>query len=579
MWTAAAFVLLVAWVSAGCGRGKSEDRRFGSLTKAFYADYFRINPTTATWIGEHRFDGRLNDASRSGIAEAVETYRSYLARLDAIDETKLSEDNRIDAEVLRNGIKLEVLGLEGIRDPEVNPTYYTNLLGNSINFLLERDFAPLDRRLDSAAERLGQFPRVVDDAIANLSNPSKVATETAIAQNRGLIALVRNDLLGVARTSPRSSRKVEKAAGPALEALQRYQSFLEGDLVNRSLGESRLGDALYRQLIDLMLQSDMTSDEIVSAAYAEIERVHDEMYDLAAPLYEGIAGKKPPQRPTAPERNAVVRRVLDEISLDHPKADELLDRCRADYAEASAFVRERKILALPQETLEIIWTPEYSRGVGLTALENPGPLDRSLGYYFCVSPMPQEFDWAQQESYLREYNTQMLRLVTIHEAMPGHFVQLAYANRNPSIVRAIFPNTAFIEGWAVYCMDLMTSLGFGGDDPRLKLEWRKYYLRVLTNAILDAGMHRQGMTEREAIELLTEDGFQEAPEAAMKWRRIGLMPGYVSTYFAGYLDMRALRLEVEDREGTGFDLARFHETLLERGALPPRLARRAFFGE
>ncbi|MDD4858471.1 MAG: DUF885 family protein, partial [Candidatus Krumholzibacteria bacterium] len=209
-------------------------------------------------------------------------------------------------------------------------------------------------------------------------------------------------------------------------------------------------------------------------------------------------------------------------------------------------------------------------------LEAPGPLDRQMKYYFIVSPVPAEFDQNQSEAYLREYNDEMIRLVTIHEAMPGHFVQLAYANRNPSIVRGVYANSAYAEGWAVYCMELMNELGFRNGDPKFKLEMDKYYLRILVNAIIDSGMHREGMSEAEAIQLMTEDGFQEEPEALIKWRRAGFTPGYLSTYFAGYLDLRSLRREAGERAVGGLNLGEFHERLLAQGAIPPRLARRIF---
>jgi uncharacterized protein (DUF885 family) len=242
-------------------------------------------------------------------------------------------------------------------------------------------------------------------------------------------------------------------------------------------------------------------------------------------------------------------------------------------------VRERDILTIPEEPLEIVWAPEYSRGLSAAALEPPGPLDRGMKYSFFVSPVPEDYDRKEVDSYLREYNSEMIRLITIHEAMPGHYVQFAYANRNPSIVRTVCYNTSFVEGWGVYCMDLMNELGFREEDPRFALTWKKFYLRVLTNAIIDSGMHREGMTEREAVRILTEDGFQEESEAAIKWRRAMINPGYLSTYFSGYLEMRELRLDDEQRLGDRFRLKEFHEKLLGQGALPLRLAREALFRE
>jgi len=570
---------LCAFACAGCGGGGGENAKFERLAKRYFRDNFRANPTFATWAGEHRYDHDLDDVSREAVEARLASAKSYLAGLGSLEAAKLSPDNRIDAEILANNIKLDILLYEDMRVFETNPMLYTTLLGNSIYYLIARDFEPIDDRLDAAADRLMKFPAAVEQAMANLSNPPKPYTEMAISQNRGLIALIERDLLREAEEAPGRKKKIEKAANVALDALHTFQNFLEKDLLDRSLGDYRLGDEVFRRLSDGLLQSDMSSEEIVAAAYAEIERVHGEMYELAVPLFAEMTGARPPENPGRAERMAIVRKVLDEIAKDHPKPAELLDVCKAAYAEAEAFVRERDILTIPEEPIEIVWAPEYSRGLSIVALEAPGPLDRGMKYLFLVSPVPEDYDQRELDSYLREYNDEMIRLVTIHEAMPGHYAQFAYANRNPSMARIVCFNSAFVEGWGVYCMELMNELGFRGGDARLDLTWKKFYLRVLTNAIIDSGMHREGMTESEAMRLMTGDGFQEESEAAIKWRRAMINPGYLSTYFSGYLEIRQLRLEAEQRLGGRFNLKEFHEKLLRQGALPPRLAREALFRE
>ena len=574
-----AATVLCVFACAGCGGGGGENAKFERLVKRYFRDNFRANPTFATWVGEHRYDHDLDDVSRETIDAKIASAKSYLSRLENAETDNLSPDNRIDAEILANNIKLDILLYEDMRVFETNPMLYTTLLGNSIYYLIARNFEPIDDRLDAAADRLMKFPAAVEQAMANLSNPPKPYTEMAISQNRGLIALVERDLLREAEKAPGKKKKVVKAANVAFDALHTFQEFLEKDLLDRSLGDYRLGDEVFRRLSDGLLQSDMTSEEIVAAAYAEIDRVHGEMYDLAVPLFAEMTGAGPPANPGRAERVAIVRTVLDEIAKDHPKPAELLDACKAAYAEAEAFVRERDVLAIPEEPIEIVWAPEYSRGLSIVALEAPGPLDRGMKYCFLVSPVPEDYDQKELDSYLREYNNEMIRLVTIHEAMPGHYVQFAYANRNPSMVRIVCLNSAFVEGWGVYCMELMNELGFREGDARLDLTWKKFYLRILTNAIIDSGMHREGMTESEALRLMTGDGFQEESEAAIKWRRAMINPGYLSTYFSGYLEIRRLRLEAEQRLGDRFSLKEFHEKLLRQGALPPRLAREALFRE
>ncbi|MDD4858273.1 MAG: DUF885 family protein, partial [Candidatus Krumholzibacteria bacterium] len=232
-------VLLASFVfiCAGCGRGGSEDDAFKRLSKEYFKEYFRSNPILATWAGEHRYDHELDDVSRGAVEAQTASLKTFLARLEKLDESALSPDNRIDAEILADGIKLDILNSEGLRPLETDPMYYTSLLGNSINYLIERDYAPIGERLDAVADRLTQFPRVIDQALANLSNPPKSCTETAISQNRGLMALIREDVMTAAQAAPEKSEKVDNAARGALDALAAFQNFLEKDLINRSLGD------------------------------------------------------------------------------------------------------------------------------------------------------------------------------------------------------------------------------------------------------------------------------------------------------------------------------------------------------
>ena len=568
-----AFLCCVVFFIAGCGTGTRDDTAFEKLTKEFFADFFKMHPVFATTLGVHRYDGRIDDLSREAVETESAFCRRCLSRLERIDFAKLTTDNRVDAEILRNNLELILLQNNEVRSFETNPMLYTALFGSSIYSLLSRDYAPLDERLEAAASRLEQFPRALDQTMRNLSNPARVVTETAIAQNRGVIALIEEDLMREAEKAPGKSGKIEKAAGPALVALRSFQGFLEKDLLNRSLGDCRLGEREYRTELELALQTDMTSEEIVASAYAEIEKTHEEMYELAAPLYAEIFGAAPSAKAAPKDHVEIIRAVLGEISKDHASAAGLLDAYKAAYGEAAAFVRERDILAIPDVPLEIVWSPAFSRGLSAVALQPPGPLEKSMKYYFWVSPVPDYYDAAQTEAFMREYNNEMVRILTIHEAMPGHFVQRAGANRSPSMVRAVFPNYAFIEGWAVYCTTMMSELGFRSGDPRFELQLKKFQLRAPINAILDSGLHRENMSEYEAVRLMTEDGFQEHSEALGRWNRACLMPLYLSTYFVGCREIMTLREETEERWGADFTLRRFHEKLLSRGSIPLKYAR------
>jgi uncharacterized protein (DUF885 family) len=577
---AALGVMVCCALSAGgCGNAGRRGDDVARISREFVESYFKTHPVYATWAGDHRYDDRIDDMSDIAVAAELKTLKDYRARLEGLDRAGLSLKDKIDAEMLGYEIERGISDIEDLRMYRLDPLVYTQLLGSSINYLIARDYAPLDERLDMAAARLEQFPRAVDQAMRNLTEPTKARTDMAIAQNRGTIKLLEVDLRHVAAGAPSRTEKVARAIGPAGQALRVFQDYLERDLARRSTGDFRLGDPLFRRRLALVLQSDMTSEDIVAEAYAEIDRIHERMYDLAAPLYADMVSRQPFAAPPHEGRKEIIRRVLGDISRDHPKASALLDSCRAAFTEAARFVREKDIIAIPPEPLEIIWTPEYMRGVSTTGLDSPGPLEKGMKSFLVVSPPPDYLSPRQVEAFLREYNTEMLRVITIHEAMPGHFVQLAYANRNPSIVRSIFPNEAFVEGWAVYCMEMMPAEGFRAGDARFRLQAEKLYVRSVINAILDAGVHRGGMTEYEAMKLMIDEGFQEESEAVMKWDRAVLFPGYLSTYFVGCREIRSLGEEAEVRWGGSFRPSEFHERLLRQGAIPFPYVREMLFGQ
>ncbi|RKZ08747.1 DUF885 domain-containing protein [bacterium] len=572
-------ILFVAFSFTGCSKGSKEDREFEGIASSFIEDYFKAHPVSATWVGEHKYDGMIDALSDSARASELASLKSYLVRLKALDKTKLSLDNRVDDEILTNEVNREIFDLAELKNWQRNPLFYTRLLGNSIYMLIAREFAPADKRLDSAISRLKEFPRVVDEAMKNLSNPPRIHTETAIKQNRGTIALCNGDLRRFASQVPGKEKEFEEALKVGIDALNRFQTYLEKELYFQSNGDFRLGEELFRKKLSLTLQSNMQPEEIVDRAKDAVDRLHNEMFELALPLYKEDHPGEVFDESSMEAKERGIKTVLDDISRDHPKPEDLLAACREAYREAENFVREKDLIDLPDEPLEIIWAPEYSRGVAVAGLRSPGPLDKGMKSFYVVSPVPEEWTPKQVESYLREYNNYMIRVLTIHEAMPGHYVQLAYANRCPSLVRAVFSSGSFVEGWAVYTERMMLEEGFHGGDPKLWLQRKKFYLRAVINSILDTGIHMQGMSEYQAMKLMVEDGFQEESEASGKWRRACLTSTQLSTYFIGYNEVLDLRKEAKEKWGSSFQLKKFHEELLAHGSPPAKYLEAFIFGD
>jgi uncharacterized protein (DUF885 family) len=558
-------------VAFGSGCGEKPPVAFDRLVDEFIDGYFAAHPVTATATGAHQFDAELDDLSPEAVAAEIARLKDFRERIRTFPTRKLDRDDRIDLAILADRIDLELLEMEEIKEWKRDPLLYTRIIGDGIYLLLARDFAPLEERLGNAALRLEKVPRVLEQAKRNLDLPAQVFTETAIRQNLGNIDLIRKDLAEAARGAPALEARIAEASTPALTALEDFQKFLETDLLPRSGGSFRLGPELHLKKLNLTLQSSIPPQEILRRAWGEFYRVRDEMFELARQIHEERFPGTTPTRTGTDVEQRLVRKVLAMIADEHPTEDNVLPFIQQTLDNLEAFIREKDLLTLDEsQKLVVTWMPEYSSGVAIAGLESPGPLERHLDAFYYVMPIPPDWSAAQAESFFREYNNYMVQILTIHEAMPGHFVQIYHANRDPSIVRQVFSSGTFVEGWAVYCERMMIEAGYMDFDPRLKLQQLKFYLRTVINAILDAEVHSGTITEEAAIDLLVNGGYQEESEARGKWTRACLTSAQLSTYFAGVLAVSDLREKYRKMKGDEFRLNEFHEAVLGHGSPPPK---------
>jgi uncharacterized protein (DUF885 family) len=551
-----------------------EDERFNEFVKDFFEGYFRRNPVEATWIGDHRFDGELDDMSPPAIQEEIDWLRSRLRGLGDFKSQDLNQELRIDYEILKNKIEGKLFNLEVLKGWEKNPLSYNYLMGGSLNALINREFSSLDERMKSLIQRLEKLPRLLHQAKENLKNPPRIHSETVIRQNQGIIHLIEKDLSKAVEKTPELKKKFQKESERAVAALKDYQDYLEKDLLPRSKGDFRLGRELFEKKLSYTLHSTLDPDEILQRAQSEYKRVRKDMLEIALPLHNKIFPSH--KHPETGESliNIVVREVQDEIARDHPKGEELLEVCRKTNLDLEKFVKERELISLSDDQpLEVKWTPEFSRGVAGAGLDSPGPLEKHLKSYYYVSPIPGNWTKDEEESFLKEYNNEMIKVLSIHEAIPGHYVQLYYSNRYPSMVRSVFGSGSFIEGWAVYTERMMIDSGYDNYNPKLKLQQLKFYLRGVINTILDNKIHTEGMPEEEALTLMIDGGFQEESEARGKWRRACLTSTQLSTYFVGVQEILDLERDYRKRAGEGFTQKAFNESLLSHGSPPVKFLR------
>ena len=562
----AIFITLVFVLAmTGCSSGPSVDDQFVSLATNYLDRMLELNPEWATNLGDHRFDGEISDLSETGFLARVEFNRAYLDSMALIDPGKLSQANRIDYEILKDGCERAIFMITEVQEYKWNPTMYNP--GDGIYNILARDYAPLPERLELVKSRLLKLPQILEAARTNLENPPPIMTVTAIKQNPGVINLVMDGLQPYLDQAPEMKDEFSAARSRAIAALDHYGRWLEADLLPRSNGNFRLGTELWERKLHYSLSSDLAPAEILASAERDLATTRQQMYEIALPLYRDYFGG---HQDDTSSKDAVIRRVLSRLADDHPTNETIVPQAREGLEKITEFVRKKKLVDVPDDPVEIIVMPEHQRGFAIGYCDSPGPLEGNGTTFYAISPTPKDWTAERAETFFREYNDYMLLNLTVHEAMPGHYLQIAHANnfKASTPLRAIFSSGTFVEGWATYAEQLMVEAGYGG--PELHLQQLKMRLRLIINSIIDQKIHTVGMTEGEAMEMMMIDGFQEEGEAAGKWIRAQLSSTQLSTYYVGNMEINGLRKAYEKKTGGKFDLKTFHNEVLSFGSPAPR---------
>ena len=557
--------------------------QFVALAQRWLEGAMRLSPVSATQTGDHRHDAELDDLSAEGRAKGLEFSRGILAELEKIDRTALSRDNQVDAAMLANQLRYDIWSSETLQSWAWDPQVYSQLAGGALYGLMAREFAPVPDRLRSATQRMEKLPGLFAQMRANIV-PARVPSihaETVAKQHKGILSLVDGLMVPKAGELAGEDRTRFDAAVAALRtAVDEHQAWIDKELVPNAKGEFRIGQALYDAKLAFALNSPLDRQEIRKRAEAELTRVRAEMYTVAKGVLEGRPDAPAlPDAPSQEEQQAAIQAALELAYADRPARDAVVETARASLAATTEFVRAKDIITMPETPVEIILMPEFQRGVAVAYCDSPGPLDKSLNTFYAVSPIPDEWTDTQVTSFLREYNTRSIHELTVHEAMPGHYVQIAHSNKHPSVVRAVLGSGPFVEGWAVYAEKVMADQGYMDGDPLYKLIQMKWYLRAVANAILDQAIQVEGMTREQAMELMTVTTFQEEREAAGKWVRAQLTSAQLPTYFVGAQEHFDMRAEAERRWGEEFVLKRYHDTALSFGSPSVRYVRQLMFDE
>jgi len=549
----------------------SQDDAFQKVAHDYVEQYLRANPEQATELGDHRFDGELTDYSVGARARDLTTQKEFRDKLNTIDGSQLTGANSIDFRILKENIDYQIFRAEELKEPEWNPLVYMQSLANSLYLLVARDFAPAEKRIPSLRQRLEKIAGVIAQAKANLQHPPRIHTETAIEQTQGAINLVRTELAPLLDQAPEMKKELAPLQDKTAAALEDYKNWLKNDLLPRSDGDFRLGAEKYKKKLHFALASDLPVEEILKRAKADLEQTQTAIYETALPLYKKYFSKADQQ--TIADKHKVTAAVLDKLAEQHPTDATVVDYAKKVVTEATDFVKRHDVAGVPNVPLDVIAMPEFKRGIAIAYCDSPGPLEKNGQTFFAVAPTPKDWSKERKESFFREYNNYMIRDLTVHEAMPGHFLQLARSNefRAPTLVRAIFQSGPFIEGWAVYCEQVMAEQGYGG--PEVKMQQLKMRLRAICNAILDQSIHAGNMNEKEAMDLMTKEGYQQEGEAVAKWKRARLTSAQLSTYFVGATDHLDLRAAEQKRLGNQFNLKKYNDQVISYGSPPVKYVR------
>src|SRR6478735_1478500 len=550
------------------------NQRFQQLGQSYIEALTAQDPVLATQLGDHRHDGELPGIDAKARAARAAKDKDLLRSLGKIDRTGLTPDSQVDYALLKNALEYDLWDIQTQQTWARNPQYYNWEASNGLYLLVARDFAPWPQRFQAIVSRMEKLPAFLAEERRQLDpkRVPKVYAETVAKQNAGLMEVVDTALLPEVERSGVPRTRFDAALANLKAAVAEHQTWLDTVLVPSAAGDFRLGPALYDRKMKFELMSSMTRPELKAKAQAAFADTRAEMERLARTFPDCAKGTQ----------QKAIECALGKSYARRAARDMLVPTARQTLAQATDFVRAKGFVGMPAAPVQVVLMPKFNQGNSVAYDDPPGALEKDQPNFYTISPIPDDWTDAQAKSFLTEYNLYMIHDLSIHEAMPGHFLQLDHANANDDPLRAVLQSGPFIEGWAVYGEGLMAEQGYlGGDateDGKLfKLTMLKMRLRSITNTLLDIGIQTEGMTREQAMELMTKGAFQQEREAAGKWLRASLTSVQLLSYYTGFEEHMALREEAKRRWGNQFTLRRYNDEVLAHGSPPVKYVRALMF--
>ena len=564
-------------------------KKFAALSDQFMKDSLALSPSSASAAGYHShldaktgktiaLDAELDDLSLEAIARQRAFYANWRERFhQETPPSALDPEDAADWQLVDDQIGLNLLEFDRIQSYKHNPTVVVELIGNALFLPLTQNYAPHDVRVGHVLSRVSQIPRLLAQVQPYLADSDPVWITTAVEENTGDIDLIEHTLAAEIPANSPQKAEFDAVAPPAIKALHDFSHWLQNSLAKQPSGLTwRLGKELYAQKFALVMETAVTPEEVLANAEQDMKSVRAEMLQIALPLHAQMFPDHNDHSSLSQHDrdNLIIQEVLQKISDHHPSPDQLQPTIEADLVGITKFIREKKIVSLSsRDNLKVIPTPPFERGIySVAGFHSAPPLEPQAEAQYWVTPIDPQMPAATAESKLREYNDFTLQWLSIHEALPGHYIQFEHLNNiqpeRRRLLRSLYANGAYVEGWAEYIAQVMMDEGFLDNDPRFRMVMRKIRLRVISNAILDIKMHTMNMTDQQALDLMTKESFQTQAEAEGKLLRVKLSSTQLPTYYVGIREWFALRQKYQATAGKNFNLQKFHDLVLDEGPLP-----------
>ena len=571
----ALFLIACKKEGGSVGEMNKDEAAFTGYTNHFLEALWKLDPDRATQTGYHQYDSLLLVPSESQRQKMISFAKVETDSLLHYDPNILSDSKKIDYQLIQGELQEMQWSLQTLKAWEWNPNTYNVI--STFAYILNEHYAPLDKRLRNFYEKMNNIPAYYKEAQKQIKNPVPELTSLTIDQLNGGLGVFDKDFSDSLKKSkiPAATQKLMLArAKLSVDAIKGFATYLT-NIKSPKPRSFRLGQDLYQDKFKYQIQSAFTAQQVFNAANERKKFLHHEMGMLSKQLWPKYFGKQPMPKDSL----ELIGMMIDTLSTKHVKPEEFQTAIEKLIPNLTDFVKTKDLLTQDaSKPLVVRKEPAYMAGVAGASVSSPGPYDKDGNTYFNVGSLA---GWTSEraESYLREYNQYLLQILCIHEAIPGHYTQLVYSNKTPSLIKSVLQNGAMIEGWAVYSEEMMLDAGYGNNEPEMRLMWYKWNLRSVCNTILDYSVHCNNMSKEQAIKLLTREAFQQQAEAEGKWKRVSVSSVQLTSYYTGYKEITELRDAYKKKMGDKYSVKEFNEKFLSYGSAPVKFIKELMLGK